>query len=64
MVMAIGLYVEKHKVTIHEMWVISDKWWLPKDEQIRREYAEVDWNGRRLIFAREAPDTVWRITKI
>jgi len=62
--MRLGPDAEVPKITINEMWSISDKWWLPKEQQILREYADVDWNGRRLIFAREAPDTIWRITKI
>ena len=56
-----GPDAEVPKVTVHESWSISDNWWLPKEQQIRREYADVDWNGRRLIFAREGSDTTWRI---
>lgn len=55
--------MEEHKVIVNERWTIIDKWWLAEDKQIRREYADVEWDGRRLIFVREAPDTIWRITK-
>jgi hypothetical protein len=48
-------------VTVLEMWSIADKWWLPKDEQILREYAEVEWYGRRFVFVRKVPDKIWRI---
>jgi hypothetical protein len=59
--MRLGPDAEVPKVTVSEMWTVIDKWWLPKDEQLLREYADVDWNGRRFVFAREAPDTTWRI---
>lgn len=59
--MEIGQFVEKPDVEILEQWTVLDRWWLPEDEQDRREYADVKWLGRRLVFMRTAPDNVWRI---
>jgi len=56
-----GPDAEVPKVIVRDRWIIHDNWWLPKEKQIRREYADVDWNGRRIVFAQEGSDTVWRI---
>jgi hypothetical protein len=48
-------------IIILDTWMILDRWWLFESEQIKREFAEVDWDGCRFIFKREAPDTIWRI---
>jgi hypothetical protein len=48
-------------VTVIETWSMIDKWWRPEDEQDLREYADVEWYGRRFIFVRKIPDKIWRI---
>jgi hypothetical protein len=49
-------------IVIVERWEVVDRWWLP-EEEIRIKYAEVDWDGRKIIFRKEKSDTTWRIFK-
>jgi hypothetical protein len=41
------------RIIILEQWSIIDRWWRPKDEQIRHEYVHVDWNGRKIVFVKK-----------
>jgi hypothetical protein len=49
------------RIIILEQWSIIDRWWRPKDEQIRHEYVHVDWNGRKIVFVKKMPEKMWRI---
>jgi hypothetical protein len=48
-------------IEILDVWSVIDRWWT--DTPQKREFAEVLWGDRKLIFMRELPDKVWRIRK-
>jgi hypothetical protein len=50
-------------ITVLEQWKIIDNWWKNWDERINDHWAEVDWEGRKILFRRREPDPVWRIFK-
>lgn len=52
-------YIPNH--TILEEWQVIDRWWT--DSPINREYIEVLWDDRKIVFVRTVPDEVWRIWK-
>lgn len=50
-------------IIVLDSWRVLDKWWLSESEHRSREYVEVDWDGRLLIFVRTTGDIVWRIQR-
>jgi hypothetical protein len=48
-------------IEILEEWSIVDRWWSVTPT--RKEFVEVLWDNRKLVFVREPPDKVWRIWK-
>lgn len=49
------------EVIVMSTWTVVDKWWLPKDERIIREWADVFWDGKKIVFVRNHPETIWKI---
>jgi hypothetical protein len=49
------------EITILEAWQVFDKWWT--DSPVDREFIEVLWDDRKIVFVRTVPDKVWRIWK-
>lgn len=48
-------------ITLKDEWSVVDKWWT--DDPERRNYVEVDWDGRIFVFVQSLPDPTWRIKK-
>jgi hypothetical protein len=49
------------EIIILEAWQVIDKWW--SDSPVDKEFVEVLWDDRKIVFVRTVPDKVWRIWK-